>query len=167
VCSGTATCHMAPNLTSRPRWAPALPRVLWLQTSSPGQGGLRRCHTSYGSESRLLAEVGSCAATCPTGLYGSRASSIKKSLAGLPVQSGTPVPNARAHVSKVPHVRAIMRLQDMQADSVVSTCKMCGHAATVWLQCDVSTMDHSPGTATVSSDSTARCHTANRVQRDR
>jgi hypothetical protein len=26
----TATCPMAPNLASQLRWAPALPRVLWL-----------------------------------------------------------------------------------------------------------------------------------------
>jgi hypothetical protein len=50
------------------------------------------------------------------------------------VQLGTHVPNARAHIFKAPHVRAIMHLQDMQTDSVVNTCKMCGHASTVWLQ---------------------------------
>jgi hypothetical protein len=83
------------------------------------------------------------------------------------VQLGTHVPNARPHISKAPHVRAIMLLQDVQAGSVVNTCKACGHASTVLLQCDAITMDHSPGTVIVPSDSTAQRHTANRVQRGR
>jgi hypothetical protein len=89
------------------------------------------------------------------GPYGPQASSIKKSLAGLSVQLGTHVPNARAHVSKAPHVRAIMHLQYVQAANVVNTYKACGHASTVRLQCDAGTMDHSRVTATVPSDSTA------------
>jgi hypothetical protein len=56
----------------------------------------------------------------PMSPYGPRVSSIKKSLAGLYVQLGTHVPNTRAHVSKAPHVRAIMRLQDVHADNVVN-----------------------------------------------
>jgi hypothetical protein len=36
VGSGDATCPMAPDLASRLRWAPTLPRVLWLRTSPPG-----------------------------------------------------------------------------------------------------------------------------------
>jgi hypothetical protein len=77
------------------------------------------------------------------------------------------VSNARSHVSKAPHVRAIMCLQDVQEDSVVNTCKMCGHTSIIWVQCDTSTIDHSPDTTTVPSDSTARRHTANRVQHSR
>jgi hypothetical protein len=65
VGSGVAMCPIALDITSRLRWAPTLPRVLWLQTSPPGRGGLRRCHVSYGSGPCLLAEVGSNAATCP------------------------------------------------------------------------------------------------------
>jgi hypothetical protein len=64
---------------------------------------------------------------------GPRVSSRKKSLADMSVQLETHVPNTRAHVSKVPHVRAIMCLQDMQVDSVVNTCKACGQASTVQL----------------------------------
>jgi hypothetical protein len=64
--------------------------------------------------------------------------SIKKSLAGLPVQLGTHVSNARAHVSKAPHIRAITRLQDAQAGSVVNTCKAYGNASIVRLQYDYS-----------------------------
>jgi hypothetical protein len=45
----TATCSTAPNPSSL-------------------QGGLRHCHMTYGSKSRLLAKVGSDAATCPTAL---------------------------------------------------------------------------------------------------
>jgi hypothetical protein len=80
---------------------------------------------------------------------------------------GTYVPNARAHVSKAPHVRAIMLLQDVQVGSVVNTYKAYGYASTVLLQYDTNTMDHSPDTAIVPSDSTARCHTADQVQRGR
>jgi hypothetical protein len=43
-------------------------------------------------------------------LCGPRVSSLRKSLTDLPVQQGSPVPNARAHVSMVPDVRAIMGL---------------------------------------------------------
>jgi hypothetical protein len=68
---------------------------------------------SYGFGPRLSAEVGSGATTCPAGPYGPQASSIKKSLAGVLVQLGKHVPNARVHVSKMPHVRAIMCLQDV------------------------------------------------------
>jgi hypothetical protein len=162
-----AMCPMAPDLATRLRWALALLRVICLWTSPPSWDGLRRCHMSYGSRPRLLAEVGSGAATCPAGPYEPWASSIKKSLPGLPVQLGTHVPNARVRVFSAPHVRFIMRLQDVQADSVVNTCKACRHASTALLQCDASAMDRSPGTATVTSDSTARRHTANRVQRGR
>jgi hypothetical protein len=79
------------------------------------------------------------------------------------VQLGTHVHNTRAHVFKAPHVRAIIRLQDVQAGSVINTCKACGQTSIVQLQCDANTMDHSPGTAIVPSDSTAQRHTANRV----
>jgi hypothetical protein len=86
---------------------------------------------SYGSGPHLSTEVDSNAATCPVTPCGSRALSIKKSLAGLPVQLGTYVPNTHAHVFKVPDIRAIMCLQDVRADSVVNAYKACRHAATV------------------------------------
>jgi hypothetical protein len=47
------------------------------------------------------------------------------------VQLGPHVPNARAHVSKVLDIRAIMGLQDVQAGSTVNACKKCRHAVTV------------------------------------
>jgi hypothetical protein len=50
------------------------------------------------------------------------------------MQLGMHVPNARTHIFKAPHVRAIMRLQDVRAGSVVNTCKVCVHASTVRLQ---------------------------------
>jgi hypothetical protein len=128
VGSGTVTCHMAPNLTSRLRWAPALPCVIWSRTLPSDRGGLRRCQVSYGSGSHLPIEVGSGAVTYPVAPCGPRASSIKKSLAVMSVQLDTYVLNARAQVSKV-------------HDSV---CKTCGHAtqsmptrrANMQLQCD-------------------------------
>jgi hypothetical protein len=43
----------------------------------------------------------------------------------MSVQFSTHVPNVRAHVSNAPHVRAIIRLQDVQVCSVVNTCKVC------------------------------------------
>jgi uncharacterized heparinase superfamily protein len=61
---------------------------------------------------------GSGAATaCPAVSYGSRASTIKKSLAGLPVQLGLHVLNVCAHVSKAPDIRVIMGLQDVRTCS--------------------------------------------------
>jgi hypothetical protein len=71
---------------------------------------------------------------CPMTPCGTCAPSIKKSLAGLPVQVGTHVPNASVHVFKVPHIRTIMCLQDVRTDSVVNTCKACGQTAIVQLQ---------------------------------
>jgi hypothetical protein len=56
------------------------------------------------------------------------------------VQLGTHVPNVRTHISKAPHISAIMSLQDVQAGNIVNTCKACGHASTVRLQYDASTM---------------------------
>jgi hypothetical protein len=44
----------------------------------------------------------------------------------LPVQLGMHVLNARVHISKALHIKAIMRLQDVQVGSVVNTCKVCG-----------------------------------------
>jgi hypothetical protein len=86
---------------------------------------------SYGSGPRLPAKVGSDTATCLAASYGPRALSIKKNLAFLPVQLGTYALNARAHVSKVPNVRAIMDLQDMRVGSVVNAYKAYKQTATV------------------------------------
>jgi hypothetical protein len=80
--SGAVTCFMAPDLASWLRWAPALPRVLWLQTLPPGQGGSRCFHASHGSQ--WVVEL----------RY------IKKVLAGLAMQLGTRVSKARLHVSE-------------------------------------------------------------------
>jgi hypothetical protein len=86
---------------------------------------------SYGSEPRLPAEVSSGIATCPTTPCGPQASSIKKSLAVLPVKLGTHVPNACAHISKASDIRAIMRLQDVRAGSAVNACMVCRQVAIV------------------------------------
>jgi hypothetical protein len=64
VGSDAATCPATPDLASRLRWVPTLPRVLWLWTSPPSSGGLWRWHVSYGSGPRLPAEVSSDAAKC-------------------------------------------------------------------------------------------------------
>jgi hypothetical protein len=115
VDSGATTYPMALDLASRLRWASTLPRVLCLQTSPPGWGGLWRCHMSHDS----------LRATC---------FKHKKSLADLSVQLATHVPNARAHIFNAPHIRVNMRLQDVQAGGVVNTYKACGQTFTVWLQ---------------------------------
>jgi hypothetical protein len=63
-----ATYPVASDHASLPRWALALPCVLWPQTLPPCRGGLRCCHTSRGPEPHLLAEVSSGASTCPMAL---------------------------------------------------------------------------------------------------
>jgi hypothetical protein len=68
VGSDAATYPTAPDLASRLRWDPSLPRVLRLWTSPPDWGGLRRCHVPYGSKPRLLAEVSSGVTMCPMAL---------------------------------------------------------------------------------------------------
>jgi hypothetical protein len=122
---------------------------------------------SSGSGPHLPAEVGSGAAMNPTVPCESRASRIKKTLAGLPVQLGTHVPNAHTYVSKDPNVRAIMGPQAMQVGSAVNVYKACRQAATMQLQCNASTVDYSPDIATVLGDLTARLHAIDRVQRGR
>jgi hypothetical protein len=95
VGSDAALCPMAPDLTSRLRWALEPPCVLWLWTSPPDWGGLWCCHVSCGSGSHLLTRAGSEAAMCPTAPCGPRVLSIKKSLAYMPMQQVTHVPNTR------------------------------------------------------------------------
>jgi hypothetical protein len=86
-------------------------------------------HVSCGSESCLSAgrvpTLSSHAQRLPVGLK------HKKTLPGLPTQPGSPVPNGHTHVSKVGDARAIMGLQDMQADGAFNACKACIQAATV------------------------------------
>jgi hypothetical protein len=70
---------------------------------------------------------------CPAVPCGPWASNIKESLADLPVRLDPHVPNARAHVSKAPDVKAIMGLQDVRVDNAINVCNTCGHVATVRL----------------------------------
>jgi hypothetical protein len=86
---------------------------------------------SYGSGPHLLDKVGSGATMCLTAPCGPPASSIKKSLAGLPVQLGTHIPNARVHISNAHDVRAIMGLQDVRAGNALNACKACKLVATM------------------------------------
>jgi hypothetical protein len=76
------------------------------------------------------------------------------------VQLGVHVPNARAHIFKASNIRAIMGLHNVRAGITVNACKVCRHIVTMRLQCSVSIMDHSSDIATVPSDSTTQCHTA-------
>jgi hypothetical protein len=51
-----------------------------------------------------------------------------------PVQLGTHVPNARAHIFKMSVIRTIMGLQDMWVVTAVNAYKACRQAATVQRQ---------------------------------
>jgi hypothetical protein len=66
VHSRAVTYTVASDHTSLQRWASALPRVPQPQISPPCWGELRRCHVFRGPGSRLLVEVSSGAATCPS-----------------------------------------------------------------------------------------------------
>jgi hypothetical protein len=68
VGSDVAMCPVALGLTSLLRWALALSRAPWLQTSPPCRDRFGCCHISRGPGPRLPAEVFSGAATCPTAL---------------------------------------------------------------------------------------------------
>jgi hypothetical protein len=61
----TTTYPIAPDHTSLPRWAPALPYVPRPRTSPLYQGGLWHCHVSRSPRPHPQTEVGSCATTCP------------------------------------------------------------------------------------------------------
>jgi hypothetical protein len=64
VDSDDVTCPIDPHHAPWMRWAPALPRVLCLQTLPLSRGGLQRSHVSYGSGPHLSDEVGSGAVKC-------------------------------------------------------------------------------------------------------
>jgi hypothetical protein len=112
VGSGTATCPIAPNLASRLRWAPTLPCVIWLRISPPTEVGTDTATCPMALELTFRLRCAPALPRVPRVPMGHELQNIKKSLAGLPVQLGTHVSNARAHVSKAPQIRAITRLQD-------------------------------------------------------
>jgi hypothetical protein len=85
VGSDAATCPVAPDLTSRLRWALAPPRVPRLQTSLPCWDGRRRRHISYGFRSRFPTEKDSDAVMCHVVFYGPHVTCIKKGIADLPM----------------------------------------------------------------------------------
>jgi hypothetical protein len=106
---------MAPDLTSRLRLALALPRVLWLWTPPPVQGGFQCCHVSHRSQWAVGLRY------------------VEKGLSNLPMQVDSRVSMTSVHVPKIPDVRAIMGLQDVWAGYTFNACKTCGRAATVRL----------------------------------
>jgi hypothetical protein len=141
----TATCPAAPNPASQPRWAPGchvssgpgtclstkVGSDIAMCTVAPDPwGGLWRAACPVAPDPASLLG-GLRAATHSTVPYGPRATSIKKSLAGLPVQQGPPVPKARVHIFRAPDVRAIRSLQDVQTGNIVNACKMCRQVAIV------------------------------------
>jgi hypothetical protein len=140
---------MAPDLTSWLRWTPSLPCVLCLRSSPPGWGGLQRCHVSHDSL---------------------RATGFKhKEKPNKPARAARHACSQHMHTrfhgaSRQGHYAPARRAgkQCCQYLQGVQTCIY--SAATARLQRDASTMDR---TATVPSDSTARRHTADRVQHNR
>jgi hypothetical protein len=136
-------CPAALDSSSQPRWASTLPRVPWLQTCVEGSrsclsaGRAPSCHAPHGP------------------LWAASYKHKKKGIASLPMRLGLCVRNVHTHVSKTCDVRAIMSLQDMRASSADHACKTCRQAATVWPQCSVSSVNHSPSTVVMPSDSTA------------
>jgi hypothetical protein len=139
--SGATMCTVALDPASLQGRAPAPPCVLRLQTLPPSREG-------------------SDVVVHPVVPCGPHASSIKKSLVGMPVQLGSCVFKAHAHVFNTSDTRAIMGLQDMRAGGTFNAHMTCGQAATVRLQCNTGPVDYSQGTATVPGDPTARCHIA-------
>jgi hypothetical protein len=89
--SGAAICSSAPDLTSLPRWAPALSRVPWLQALPPR-------------------EVGSGTAMYPTAPSGLWTTGIKKDLVAQGTQLGSHMSKAWSHVTYALARRADMLL---------------------------------------------------------
>jgi hypothetical protein len=148
---------VASELTSLLREGPGAATCPWLRTRPLHLGGLWRCHMPRGSGPHLsiqegsgaatrplasdptsplwrgpaltcalrlqtapASEVGSGADTCPMTLHGPWAIEIKEGLA-VTVCSETRVFSR--------HARSLLRrLQDVRADGVIMTCKLCGHA---------------------------------------
>jgi hypothetical protein len=127
-------------------------------------GGLR-CTACPAAPNPASLLGGLCAATRLAVHYGSWASNIKKSLTGLPMQQGSQILNARSHISKAPNVKAIMGLQDMWVCHAFNACKICEQAATMLLKCNAGPIDHSPSTATMSGNPSARRHAADHMRR--
>jgi hypothetical protein len=159
VGSGATTCPVAPDPAFPIRRAPAphvyhgsgvpcvlqlwilppsregsgAPCILQLHILPPCKGGLWSATCPTAPDPAPYREGSSVATAWPTVSYGPRGSNIKKILAGLPVQLGSHVPNARTPVSKAPDLRAVLGPQDLREGSTFNACKMCGHVATVWL----------------------------------
>jgi hypothetical protein len=110
----TATCLATSEHASQPRWDPRLPHVQWLRSPPPereGSGatmctiasdplGELRCATCPEASDPASLRGGLRDPVMPVIPYGPHASNMKKSLAGLPVQQGSLVPNAHVHVSR-------------------------------------------------------------------
>jgi hypothetical protein len=128
---GAATCPVALDPTSLIGRTPAPPCVPWIRTPPPTRdgsgapcvlqlhilppwrGGLRSATCPMAPDPASLPGGFRCRHRMPCGFLWTTDSSIKKRLAGLPVQLGTHVPNARASVSNASDVRAIMCMQDV------------------------------------------------------
>jgi hypothetical protein len=122
VGSRAVMCPVVPDPASLIGRAPAPLCLQWLRTLPPcreGSDALRVLRL------RILPPYweGFDAATHPTVPCGPWASNIKKSLACLPMQLGSHVPNARTHVSKAHDIRAIMTRQDVRAGCAINACK--------------------------------------------
>jgi hypothetical protein len=108
--------------------------------------------------------------TCHAIFYAVRDSYIKKGIADLLTQLGSHGFKACSHVFKV--CPRVSKAPDTRA---IIACKTCRQVEPSWparradmrLQCSTDPVDHSKDIATVQSDPTGRCHTANRARRGR
>jgi hypothetical protein len=104
------------------------PRVLQLWILPLCRGGLQSASCPTVPDPASLLEGSSAGTAYLAVSCGPQDSNIKKSLAGLSVQLGSPVLNAHAHVCKTLEVRVIMGLQDVRADgynTAIVQCRPC------------------------------------------
>jgi hypothetical protein len=137
----TTTCPTASDPGPQPRWALGLPRVQQLRNPPPWWEGLRCHHTS-------------CSTLWATGLKHKEKSSMSACAA-------RPACSQRMHT--------FPRRLTSGPSWAYKTCGQTAQSMFAWradmqLQCSTTTVDHLPSTSTVPGDSTARCHTADRVQ---
>jgi hypothetical protein len=111
---GLRGCHVSRG--SRTRFPDEKGSGATTCTVAPDPLGGLRCATCPVAPHPASLPGGLRAATCPIVSCGLWVTSIKKRLAGLTVQLGPHVPNARTYVSKTPDVRAIL------------ACKTCSQA---------------------------------------
>jgi hypothetical protein len=134
VGSGAVMCPMVSDLASHLRWAPMLSRALWLRTSPPSRGGIQRCHVSHGSlwtVSFKYKEKPSRSACAARHTCSQRTRTRYKG------------------ASRQGHNASARRAGSQCSQYLQGVRRVTYSAATIQLQCNAGTMDHSPVTATM------------------